>query len=139
MREQLRTALAVMAPALALVLQPAQAMTVSQWAEARRFVSAESGSPAPGKWRNELVPFLVEPMDLAGLDHPSRKVVITGGAQSTKSEIGLNALGHTIECEPSPALVMLPSIDETRKYNRVKLDQMIEATPSLKARVLEQV
>lgn len=139
MRDELRHALAVMLPALTLALRPAQAMTVSEWAEARRFVAAESGSPAPGKWRNELVPFLVEPMDLCGLDHPCRKVVVIGGAQSTKSEIGLNALGHTVECEPSPALVMLPSIDETRKYNRVKLDQMIAATPSLKALVRAEV
>lgn len=124
---------------LILATQPVEAMTASQWAEARRHVSAESGSPAPGKWRNELVPFLAEPMEVSGLDHPARKVIVTGGAQSTKSEVGLNAVGHTIECEPSPVLVMLPSIDEMRKYNKVKLDQMVEATPSLRSRVQESV
>lgn len=139
MREMERAAFGLVLAAFTTAMAPAQALTVSEWSEARRFVSAESGSPEPGKWRNERVPFLVEPMDLCGLDHPCPKVVVTGGAQSTKSEVGLNALGHAIECEPSPALVMLPSIDETRKYNRVKLDQMIEATPSLRSRVLEAV
>jgi phage terminase large subunit GpA-like protein len=139
MREMERAAFGLVLAAFTAAMQPAQALTASEWAEARRFVSAESGSPEPGKWRNERVPFLVEPMDHAGLDHPCTKLVITGGAQSTKSEVGLNAIGHTIECEPSPVVVLLPSIDETRKYNRVKLDQLIEATPELKARVLEAV
>jgi phage terminase large subunit GpA-like protein len=120
-------------------LRPPPVLTTSQWAEAERIVSPESGSPWPGPWSNDRVPFAREMMDVCGLDHPCRKVTIKGSAQVVKSEAGLNAIGHAICTHASPILVLLPSLDEAQKYNRVKLQPMIDATPSLRSRVLEMV
>lgn len=118
---------------------PPAPMTVSQWAENEREVPPESGSPYPGRWSNERVPYLVEPMDVCGLDHPSRRVVLMASAQSAKSEASLNAIAAAICTNPVPILVMLPSLDEAIKYNRVKLQPAIDATPALKRRVLDTV
>jgi phage terminase large subunit GpA-like protein len=114
-------------------------MTVSEWAGSERYVSEDSGSPRPGKWSNDLVPFAVPMMDACGLDHPARKVVIKGSAQVVKSEVGLNAVAHAICQHPSPILVLLPSLEEMRKYNRYKLQPLIDSTPAVGSRVLHAV
>lgn len=124
---------------LALGLAIAPALIVSEWAAQEREVAAESGSPYPGKWDNERVPYAVEPMNTCGMDDPSRLVVIMASAQSAKSEIVLNAIGHTICQHPVPILVMLPSLDEVSKYNAHKLQVAIDATPALRVRVKETV
>lgn len=123
----------------ALAIKPVEAATVSQWAERERYVAEESGSPNPGKWRNDLAPYLAEVMDCAGLDHPSRKVVFKASAQTGKSAVGENTIGHTICQHPSPILLLLPSLDEVRKYVRIKLGTMIDSTPAVGARVLHAV
>ena len=62
-------------------LTPPPVLTVSAWAAAKRYVAAESGSPFPGKWSNDLVPYMVEPMDCLSFDDPCRSVTIIKSAQ----------------------------------------------------------
>lgn len=118
---------------------PPERMSVSDWAEAHRYVGDESGSPFPGKWSNDRIPFLREVMDCCGINHPARWVVIRGSAQSGKSEAVLNAIGHAIDREPCPIMIFLPTTDEVRKYVDKKLQQTIEATPVLRAVVRDVV
>lgn len=112
---------------------------VHEWAEAERIVSAESGSPWPGPWRTARMPYLREIMEAMTLSHPARRVTLKKGAQSGGSEAGLNLIGQVMAETPAPVLVMLPSIDMMRGYNRVKLDPMIQATPALSRRVEDVV
>ncbi|CAK0763427.1 terminase, large subunit [uncultured Gammaproteobacteria bacterium] len=58
-------------------------------------------------------------------------VVFVGGRQSAKSEPALNAIGWTIDQAPAPIIVFLPSLEEVRKWERIKLQPMIDATPAL--------
>jgi hypothetical protein len=67
---------------------------VSEWAAQFRVVSAESGSPHPGAWDGDRVPYLREVESCLSFDHPSWLVVFVGGRQSAKSEPGLNLTGH---------------------------------------------
>ena len=124
-------------------IEPPRPLSVSQWAAQNRMVSEESGSPYPGRWRNERVPYLAKVMDCCGLDDPCREVVFVGGAQSGKSEVGLNVFGYTVDYAatvmPSPMLIFLPSIDEALKYNRAKLQTTIEATPTLAQKIADEV
>lgn len=119
-------------------LRPPRRITVAEWAAERRRVAAESGSPLPGRWRNEVAPYLVEIMECLSPHHPAREVVFKKSAQVAGTEAGLNLIGHTIDEAPGPILVVLPSLDEAKKYNKVKLGPTIEQTPSLRAKVLEQ-
>jgi phage terminase large subunit GpA-like protein len=108
---------------------------VAEWADAERVVAAESGSPWPGRWRTDRVPYLRQVMEVLSLDHPARRVTFVKAAQLGGSEAGLNLLGQIMAEQPAPVLVMLPSIDMMRGYNRLKLDPLISSTPALRQRV----
>lgn len=123
-------------------VRPTKRRKVSQWAADERWVSAESGSPyALGRdvrWLNENAPHLVEVMDCLSLDHPATEVSLQGSAQIAKTEAGVNLIGQIIDEDPSPILVLLPSLDEQKKYGKVKLQPTIDATPALRAKVRDQ-
>ena len=65
-------------------------LTVSEHANLYRLVSPESGSPFPGPWRTDRVPYLREPRDCLHPDHPARRVTLKASAQTGKSELGVN-------------------------------------------------
>jgi phage terminase large subunit GpA-like protein len=112
---------------------------VAAWADAERMVAAETGSPWPGRWRTDRVPYLREIMQVATLAHPARRVTMLKSAQIGGSEAGLNLIGQVMAETPAPVLVMLPSIDMMLGYNRLKLDPLIQATPALSRRVSDIV
>lgn len=123
---------------LALNLRPPRQRRVSQWADEVRIVPPDSGSPEPGPWRNALTPYLVEPMDCCGPDDPSYEIAVMGSAQTGKSSIGENFIGHAITDAPASTLIVLPSLEEAKKYNRVKLGPMIQAAPAIRMQVKDQ-
>ncbi len=127
--------LSVLLAGFAAGATPPERVSVSQWAEQERYVAAESGSPFPGKWKNDRAPYLVEMMDCMGFDHPARTVTVKGSAQTAKSEGGVNAVGASIDREPSPFLIVLPSIEEGSKYNKTKFQPTVDATPALKRKM----
>jgi len=134
---QLPPARPVVLGGLASAMKPSPRMGVSEWAEARRIVSAESGSRYPGPWRNARAPHLVEIMDALGPDDPAEDVAVVASAQVGKSEAGANFFGYVVEQDPGPMIIVLPSTDEATKYVRTKLQPAIDETPTLRARVLE--
>ena len=75
---------------LARLAKPEVELTVSEFADRYRVVSPESGSPFPGPWRTDRVPYLREPMDCLHPDHPSRRVTVKASAQTgnTKGPAG---------------------------------------------------
>lgn len=135
---QIADGAALVRATLAAALRPPRRRTVSQWAEEEREVAPDSGSPEPGKWKNALTPYLVEPMDCTGPDDPCGEVAIIGSAQTGKSSVGENFIGQAINDDPSPMMIVLPTLEEGKKYNRIKLGPMIAATASLKTRVRDQ-
>jgi len=65
---------------------PPPELTVSQWADLHRYISAASGARFPGKWRTDRAPYTREVMDCMGVDHPARSVWAAAGAQAAKSQ-----------------------------------------------------
>ncbi len=130
-------ALPVVFNALASALMPAPRLSVSEWAERHRIVSAESGSRFPGPWKNERAPHLVAVMDALGPDDPAEDVVFVASAQVAKTEVGVNFFGWIVTQDPGPCILVLPSHDESIKYVRTKLQPAIDETPQLRSRVLE--
>lgn len=112
-------------------LRTRERLTVPDWAEKHRVVGRESGSPFPGRWRTELVPYLREVMEVLDLAHPSTEVVAKKCNQVAFTEAGVNLIGSVIHQDPSPILVLLPSIDEVGKYVKVKTQPTIDETPVL--------
>lgn len=124
--------------ALARAARPVAELSVSEYADRFRKVSAESGSPWKGEWRTDRMPHLREPMDCLHPDHPSKQVTLKWAAQLGKTEIGVNWFAFIVDRAPGPVLTMLPSLDEAIKYNRVKLQPTIDASPRLRLRVKKE-
>lgn len=124
--------------ALAAAARPEEVFDVAGWAEARRYVAPESGSPAPGKWSNARTPYLVEIMRCLDAEHPSRIVSVKMGAQLGKSALIENWIGYTIDADPAPMGLGLASLNEIQQWNQTRWVPFLDATPALKAKVFEQ-
>jgi phage terminase large subunit GpA-like protein len=105
------------------------------YADRYRVVSPESGSPFPGPWRTDRVPYLREPMDCLHPDHPSRRVTVKASAQTGKSELGVCWFAFIVDRALAPLLTVLLTGAEAVKYNRVKLQTMIDASSRIRHRV----
>ncbi len=110
-------------------------LSVSEWADRYRMIGAESGSRYPGKWRTSRVPYTRQPMDCLHPDHPARRITLKWSAQTGKSEIGVNWFGFIVDRAPASILTVLPTDGEAKKYNRVKLQPTIDASPQIRKRV----
>lgn len=125
----------LLAALLADQAKPEQELTVSEWADRFRKVSAESGSRYPGDWSTARTPYLREPMDCLHPDHPARRVTLKFSAQTGKSEIPVNWFGFIVDRAPGTILMVLPSLDEAIKFNRVKIQPTVDASPRIRHRV----
>jgi len=113
---------------MAAASRPVEELTISEWADRKRMVSAESGSPWPGEFRTDRVPYLREPQDCLHPDHPARRVTARWAAQLGKSTAIENWFGFIVDCAPGTMMIVLPTLEEATKFNRVKLDPTIEAS-----------
>lgn len=115
--------------------RPAEELTISEWADRYRVVSSESGSPWPGPFRTERVPYLREPQDCLHPDHPARRVSARWAAQLGKSTAIENWFGYIVDQSPGSMMIVLPTLEEATKFNRVKLQPTIEASPRIAHKV----
>lgn len=108
---------------------------LSAWADAKRVLSPEA-SAEPGRWRTDRVPYLREAMD-AITDPLVESVVLMWGAQTGKTEVLLNAVGFFIDHDPSPILVVYPTVEAGQGWSKERLAPMLRDTPALKGKVRE--
>lgn len=109
---------------------PRKKLSVSEWADKERRLS-KKGSAEPGPWHTDRNPPLKEPMDCLSIRSPIKDVVLMFPVQFGKSEIGLNVLGYSMEHNPGPIMVCLPSEVSQNKWINQKLNPMIEETPAV--------
>lgn len=114
-------------------LKPPPELTLSQWADRYRMLSAESSSE-PGRWHTDKAPYQREIMDAIGDAH-IRRVVIMCAAQLGKTELLLNILGYFMAYAPAPILVMQPTLDMGQTFSKDRLAPMIRDTPVLRGLV----
>ena len=115
-------------------LEPDPFITVSQWADERRILSQKASSEH-GPWRTARTPYLRRPMDDLSVTSTVNEVVMVFGAQLGKSESLNNWIGYTMDVAPGPALFVQPTIDLAKRYSKMRIAPMIEATPSLRDKV----
>ena len=124
------------ASSLLQLLKPAPDIKVWEWAEQYRVLSNEETS-APGPWDNKRTPYLVEIMDK--LTDPSvSKIVFLAARQMGKSTVFLNYLGYLIHMNPSPAIVIQPTVDLAEKFSQTRVANMFRDTPCLKGLVPDE-
>lgn len=114
-------------------LKPPPGLTLSQWADKYRMLSAES-SPTPGPWHTDNAPYQREIMDAMGDPHV-RKVVIKSAAQIGKTALLMNALGYYMHYYPAPVMMMEPTIEMGQTLSKDNLAPMIRDTPVLRGLV----
>lgn len=115
------------------LLKPPPDMTLSEWADTYRVLSAES-SAEPGRWHTDKAPYQKEIMDAIG-DAKTRRIVIKSGSQLGKTELLLNILGYFMDYAPAPILVMQPTLEMGQTFSKDRLSPMIRDTPKLKGLV----
>jgi len=110
-------------------------LTLSAWADAYRMISAES-SPEPGRWRTSRAPYLREIMD-ACCDPNVERVAVKKSAQVGWTEVIGNVVGFHIHQEPSPILLLQPTVDAAKMWSKERLTPMLRDTPVLRGTVQE--
>tara|TARA_Y100000593_G_scaffold90278_1_gene176350 strand:+ start:2956 stop:4614 length:1659 start_codon:yes stop_codon:yes gene_type:complete len=63
------------------------------------------------------------------------ETLLMWGAQLGKTELLLNAIGYHVDANPSPMLVVYPTLDTARKWSTKKLAVMLRETPRLDGKV----
>jgi phage terminase large subunit GpA-like protein len=115
-------------------LKPPSVLTLSQWADSRRFLSRENAAE-PGRFRTSRVEYLREVMD-ACTDRRIRDVVVMKAAQVAFTDGVLNNLiGYHIDQDPAPIMVVQITVDEASKWSVEKLTPMLRDTPCLATKV----
>lgn len=107
------------------------ALRVSEWAHDYRVLSGEATARS-GKWSKEDIPYQNEPMDSAA-DPTVTETVLMWAAQLGKSEVENNVLGFYAHAEPSPQLMVQPTIEMAEAYSKERIAPMIRDTPVLRA------
>lgn len=115
-------------------LRPVPLLTVSQWSDQFRFLTSMS-SAEPGRYRTDRTPYIREIIDCLGKTSDVQEVDVMKGAQLGLTEMGNNWIGYTIDINPGPFLLVMPTDAAIKKNSRTRLKPMIESTPALKGRI----
>lgn len=113
--------------------KPPENLTVDQWADKYRRLSPESSAEA-GPWRTKRTPYLEEPMR-AFTDPRVHKIVMVAASQVGKSELEMNTIGYIIDQDPGSILYVHPTIEDARKFSRLRVAPMIRDSRPLRAKV----
>lgn len=114
-------------------LRPPPKQTLSQWADANAYLSAESAAE-PGRWRT--LPYQRGIMD-AFTDPRVEQVVVMKSARVGWSKIINNVVGYHMHCDPCSIMVVQPTLDDAKGYSKEEIQPMLRDTPVLQGLVNE--
>ena len=115
-------------------LQPPPPITITEWADEYRRLSPEA-SAEPGRWKTSKAPYQAEIMNAIG-DIEVQKVVVMSAAQIGKSDACvLNPLGYYMHYDPSPIMIMQPTIQMAETFSKDRVAPMLRDTPVLSDKV----
>lgn len=120
----------------ALALRPDPRLSVSEWADAHRFLS-QTASGEPGPWRTDRTPYMREIMDCLSPSSSVEKVIFMKGAQIGGTEAGNNWIGYVIHHSPGPMLAVQPTVEMAKRWSKQRVASLIDSTPVLRERVKE--
>lgn len=113
--------------------KPRPKLTGSEWADKYRVI-APGTSPEPGPWLTSRVPYLKEPLDMA-TKRTVEKVVIMAASQIAKSELLLNVMGYYIDQEPSPILMLQPTVEMAEVFSKERIEPTLQASKALMSKI----
>ena len=113
--------------------KPPPKLTVSQWADRYRQLSAEA-SAEPGRWHTSRAEYQRGIMD-AICDPLVEMVVCMKSAQVGWTEIVNNVVGYHIDQDPAPTLVVQPTVEMGEAWSKDRLAPMLRDSPALRGKV----
>jgi phage terminase large subunit GpA-like protein len=103
-------------------LQPPRRLTVSQWAQEDRYIN-QPGAYV-GAWKNETVPYMVEPMDVLTDPNYSGEIFV-GPAQCAKTDaLIINPIGFGATTDPMDMIVYCPTHAAARDFSIRRVDRL---------------
>lgn len=114
---------------------PPPDLKISDWADANRIISSEA-SAEPGHWRTDRAYYQRAMMDAIS-EVSCERVVMMTAAQIGKTEIILNTVGYYVDKEPSPILILNPTIEMAETFSKDRLAPMIRDTPCLTGKIAD--
>lgn len=108
---------------------------MSEWADENRVLSPE-GSAEPGRWKTSRAEYQRGIMD-AGADPLVDEVIVMKSAQVGWTEIVNNLVGYYVDQDPSPIMVLQPTLDMAEAWSKDRLAPMVRDTPCLTARIAD--
>lgn len=114
-------------------IRPPEDMTVDEWADRYRILSPEVSAEA-GSWRTSRTPYLKAPMQ-AFTDPKVNHIVMVAASQVGKSEFELNVIGYIIDQDPGSILFVQPTLEDARKFSRMRIVPMIRDSKRLSKKV----
>lgn len=114
-------------------LKPPENLTLDEWADKYRRLSPEVSAEA-GQWRTSRTPYLREPMR-SFTDPKVNHIVMVAASQVGKSEFELNAIGYIIDQDPGSILFVQPTLEDARKFSRMRILPMLRDSKRLSKKV----
>ena len=116
--------------------KPPTKIPPSVWAETYRFLPPTVAAE-PGKYRNSRTPYIAGIIDTV-MEPGVEEIVLCKAAQLGFTTAIQNLIGWSIDVEPAPALLVMPSQDEARKVVTENIIPLIDTCPQVKAHLLTQ-
>lgn len=113
-----------------LALRPLSNLSVSDWADSYRMLSAEA-SAEPGRWRTDRAPYQREIMN-AFTQYKIWKIAVMSASQIGKSDIMNNVIGRYSHLAPAPIMMIQPTIEIAQDYSKSRIAPMIRDTKVLR-------
>lgn len=112
---------------------PPPMLSVSQWADRNRYLSAES-SAEPGKWRTARAEYQRGMMDAVNQIEVDTVVFMTS-SQIGKTEVINNICGYFIELDPCPIMVVQPTDKMGIAWSKDRFAPMMRDTECLRGKI----
>lgn len=106
-------------------------LLTSEWAEKYRNLPPD-GSSAPGPWRNDRAPYLVEIMDALSVSSRATDVVFAKGSQIGATEGALTWLMYLMDYVGGPILALQPTDANASEWSKQRIGPSLELCRKLK-------
>ena len=114
---------------LAIALRPPPRIDYNWWAET--YVQFPPGSPLPGRYNPDLLPWNRRIFDVLGPDHPAREITLLGSAQVGKTLIAQVFVAASMDFDPSGILYCQATEANAIRLARTKWRLQIRTTPRM--------
>lgn len=118
------------------MLKPPEELTVSEWAGKYRFLDERSSS-MPGKWKNEMTPYLVGIMDEFN-NYQTEKIVFCKCTQLGGTEALNNMICFSVAQDPAPMMIVYPTSELADSVVEQRIKPMLKASKETKKHFKEK-